>query len=88
MNDDFDYVEAKYTETFDSVYYSLAQQKKAGTVTKDSLTLLLQDQYLYYDQDMYGRSAIRNAAIEATIAAIQVHIVEWDEVEDELELLA
>lgn len=71
--------EKKYDEVFELVHNSLKEQKEKGTITIESLESLLHDQYIFSDLDWLGRGEIKHIKNKATIAAIEIVLVDWRE---------
>ena len=72
-----EYNKKKYDETFELTYKSFMEQKNNGTISIESLEALLNDQYIYNDQDWLGRGELKFIKNKATIAAIETILIDW-----------
>lgn len=74
-----DYMQKTYDETFDTVYTNITQRKENDSnFTKQSLKELLDSLYVHQGNNWAGRSEIKELINDATIAACETVLFDWN----------
>lgn len=74
-----DYMQKTFDEAFDTVYINITHRKENDPeFTKQSLKELLDSLYVHQGNNWVGRSQTKDLTNDATIAACEAVLSEWE----------